>query len=86
MQVLYVLVPLSVMLVAIGVVFFIWAAKSGQFDDLEGPAHRILYDEDEDMIPKDARVDEDDKQKEADTSTPQQPDEAEGLSPEDRHK
>jgi len=25
---------------------FFWAVKSGQFDDLEGPAHRILHDED----------------------------------------
>lgn len=56
MQVLYVLVPLSVMLVAIGVVFFVWAAKTGQFDDLEGPAHRILFDEDEDRIPEEARI------------------------------
>ncbi|KZS23836.1 hypothetical protein BMY_1706 [Wohlfahrtiimonas chitiniclastica] len=31
--------------VAIG---FIWAVRSKQFDDLEGPAHRILFDEDDD--------------------------------------
>jgi len=84
MQVLYVLVPLSVMLVAIGVVFFIWAAKSGQFDDLEGPAHRILYDEDEDMIPKDARIDEDDSSKEAEGSLSPNAEDAEGHSPEER--
>jgi cbb3-type cytochrome oxidase maturation protein len=27
----------------------LWAIRSGQFDDLEGPAHRILMDEDEPM-------------------------------------
>ena len=45
-EILYLLVPLSVGLVfAIGVVF--WRAiDSGQFEDLEGPAHRILQDDD----------------------------------------
>lgn len=46
MESLYLLVPLSVVLVyAIGAAFW-WALRAGQFDDLEGPAHRILLDED----------------------------------------
>jgi cbb3-type cytochrome oxidase maturation protein len=46
MDILYLLIPLSVVLVfLIGAVFW-WAVASGQFDDLEGPAHRILSDED----------------------------------------
>jgi cbb3-type cytochrome oxidase maturation protein len=46
MEVLMLLVPLSVVLVfAIGAVFW-WSVRSGQFDDLEGPAHRILADDD----------------------------------------
>ena len=46
MEILYLLVPLSVTLVfAIAAVFW-YALKSGQFDDLEGPAHRILMDDD----------------------------------------
>jgi cbb3-type cytochrome oxidase maturation protein len=46
MEILYLLIPLSVTLVfAIAVVFW-YALKSGQFDDLEGPAHRILMDDD----------------------------------------
>lgn len=46
MDILYLLVPLSVVLVfVVGVVFW-WFLKSGQFDDLEGPAHRILMDDD----------------------------------------
>jgi len=45
METLYLLIPLSVLLVlAIGAVFW-WALASGQFDDLEGPAHRILMDD-----------------------------------------
>lgn len=46
MDILYLLIPLSVVLVfLIGAVFW-WSLKSGQFDDLEGPAHRILHDDD----------------------------------------
>lgn len=46
MESLYLLIPLSLVLVfVIGVIFW-WATHSGQFDDLEGPAHRILMDDD----------------------------------------
>jgi cbb3-type cytochrome oxidase maturation protein len=46
MEVLFLLIPMSVLLVlAIGALFW-WSVKSGQFDDLEGPAHRILADDD----------------------------------------
>lgn len=45
MEALYLLVPLSVMLVAFAVWIFFGAADSGQFDDLEGPALRILNDD-----------------------------------------
>lgn len=45
-EILYLLVPLSVVLVlAIGAVFW-WAIGAGQFDDLEGPALRVLMDDD----------------------------------------
>jgi cbb3-type cytochrome oxidase maturation protein len=48
METLYLLIPLSVVLVlAAGAVFW-WAIGSGQFEDLEGPAHRILTDDDPD--------------------------------------
>jgi cbb3-type cytochrome oxidase maturation protein len=46
MDILYLLVPLSVVLVfLIGAVFWM-ALRSGQFDDLEGPAFKILLDDD----------------------------------------
>lgn len=46
MDILYLLIPLSVVLVfAIGAVFW-WAVHSGQFDDLEGSAHCVLMDDD----------------------------------------
>lgn len=46
MEILYLLVPLSVTLVFVIAVVFWYALKSGQFDDLEGPAYRILMDDD----------------------------------------
>jgi cbb3-type cytochrome oxidase maturation protein len=43
---LIVLIPISVLIVAgiVGVLW--WAARHGQFDDMEGPAHAILMDDD----------------------------------------
>ena len=40
------LIPLSVVLVLVIGALFWWSVGSGQFDDLEGPAHRILADDD----------------------------------------
>ena len=46
MEILYLLIPLSVVLVfAIGAGFW-WSLRHGQFDDLEGPGYRILMDDD----------------------------------------
>jgi cbb3-type cytochrome oxidase maturation protein len=53
-EIVVVLVPIMLMLVTGGIVLFNWAVKNGQYDDLEGPAHRILYDDDKDLIPEDA--------------------------------
>lgn len=51
MDILILLIPLSVVLVlAIGAGFW-WSVKSGQFDDLEGPAYRILDDDDSGHAP-----------------------------------
>ena len=46
MSILYLIIPLSVLLVMVIIWIFLWAVRSGQFDDLEGPAHRILMDDD----------------------------------------
>lgn len=46
MEILYLLIPISVALIFLIGWFFLWAVKSGQFDDMEGPAHRILMDDD----------------------------------------
>lgn len=55
MNIVLILIPITLVLVSIGILVFNWAVKSGQYDDLEGPAHRILYDDDLEMIPDDAK-------------------------------
>lgn len=56
MSILYLLIPLSLLLLSLAVAVFFWAVKSGQFDDLEGPAHRILFDDDDnDLTPEQRR-------------------------------
>jgi cbb3-type cytochrome oxidase maturation protein len=55
MDTLFLLIPLALVLVVVIVWIFMWAVRTDQFDDLEGPAHRILMDEDE---PKIERKDE----------------------------
>ena len=55
MESMFIRVPISISLAVIIGWFFWWAGKNGQFDDLEGPAHRILMDDDstEKLIEKD---------------------------------
>ena len=47
MDILYLLIPFSVVLVLLIVAVFGWAVQSGQLDDLEGEGRRILLDEDQ---------------------------------------
>jgi cbb3-type cytochrome oxidase maturation protein len=47
MEILYLLIPLSLVLVVMIIGVFWIALRGGQFDDLEGPAWRILMDEEE---------------------------------------
>ena len=45
MSVFYLVLPLALILVAAAVFAFVWAAKKGQFDDLETPALRVVPDD-----------------------------------------
>jgi len=47
METIFVLLPLALLIAAIAVGLFIWAARTGQFDDLDTPAIRILFDDEE---------------------------------------
>jgi cbb3-type cytochrome oxidase maturation protein len=51
MDALYMLIPIALVVMIVVVVAFIYTVKSGQYDDLEGPAHRILMDDDDPLIP-----------------------------------
>ncbi|GAA0785964.1 cbb3-type cytochrome oxidase assembly protein CcoS [Marinobacterium sediminicola] len=62
MEIIYLLIPIAIILVSVALWAFFWSVRQGQFDDLESPAHRILFEDDEQLIPDDARPAKDDKQ------------------------
>ncbi|MCE9650102.1 MAG: cbb3-type cytochrome oxidase assembly protein CcoS [Parvibaculum sp.] len=47
MSILIYLMPVALLLSMLGLVAFLWSLQSGQYDDLEGAAERILLDDDE---------------------------------------
>lgn len=46
MNIIFILIPLGLVLLVAAVWAFFWAIRSGQFDDLDSPARRILLDDD----------------------------------------
>lgn len=48
MTIVYISIPISLILVALGVWAFFWAVRSGQYDDLDTPAYSVLLDEETD--------------------------------------
>ncbi|WP_422379940.1 cbb3-type cytochrome oxidase assembly protein CcoS [Marinicellulosiphila megalodicopiae] len=61
MDILYLLIPVTLGLLTVAVGLFYWTVKSGQYDDLDSQAHRILFDneEDEKMMPPEVRIKKD---------------------------
>lgn len=51
MRILYLLIPMALGVAGVALWAFLWAVRTGQFDDLEGPAHRILMDDDDPRLP-----------------------------------
>ncbi|MFT6430070.1 MAG: cbb3-type cytochrome oxidase maturation protein [Halopseudomonas sp.] len=47
MTALYILIPVAMVLVLAAIGIFIWAVDTGQYDDLDGPAHSILFDDED---------------------------------------
>jgi len=45
MSIMYVILPVALVVVFVAVIGFVWAARKGQFDDLETPAMRALHDD-----------------------------------------
>nr|WP_230390569.1 cbb3-type cytochrome oxidase assembly protein CcoS [Reinekea sp. G2M2-21] len=54
------LIPVTLLLLTVSGVLFWWTVKSGQYDDLDSPAQRILFDDDEHMIPTSKDKNDDD--------------------------
>ena len=46
MSILYLLIPLGLVVVALGLWAFLWAVREGQFEDLDTPAVQVLLDDD----------------------------------------
>ncbi len=61
MSIIYILIPIAILLTALGIYLFFWAVKSEQFDDLEKQGMSILFD--------DKTVDEEQKKNEIDVSS-----------------
>jgi len=51
MSIIYILIPIAILLTAIGIYIFFWAVKTEQFDDLEKQGLSILFDEQEELPP-----------------------------------
>ena len=47
MSIIYILIPIAIILTAVGIYLFFWAVKTEQFEDLEKQGLSILFDEDE---------------------------------------
>lgn len=58
MEVIYLLVPLSLAFLGIAIWIFFWAVRTAQFEDLEGPAHRLILDDREEQAVRQARAGE----------------------------
>lgn len=56
MEVMFILVPVSVVLVFLIGIGFWWSLRSGQYDDLEGPGYRVLMDDDKVRQPPDQQA------------------------------
>ena len=52
MDILLMLIPAALTISGVAIVVFYWSVKSGQFEDMDGEAHRILMDDDDDLIPQ----------------------------------
>jgi len=53
MRILLILIPLSLLVLGVAVWAFFWAVRSGQYEDLDSPAWRVLLDDDEKPPPVD---------------------------------
>lgn len=50
MEAILILIPIALLLGLLGLAAFLWSMKSGQFDDLDGAAERILFDDEDEPV------------------------------------
>lgn len=55
MEILFILIPIAIILLGFAIWAFFWSVNTGQYDDLESPAHSILFDDDDELIPDEAK-------------------------------
>ncbi|SIS62072.1 cbb3-type cytochrome oxidase assembly protein CcoS [Neptunomonas antarctica] len=55
MEIIFILIPIAIILLGFAVWAFFWSVNSGQYDDLDSPAHSILFDDDDHLIPDEAK-------------------------------
>lgn len=61
MDILYLLIPVSLVFLALAITGLIWSIKRGQYDDLDSPAHKILFEDDEHLMPRQSEKQQDNK-------------------------
>lgn len=59
MNVIYVLIPIAIIIVALAIIVFFWAVKANQFEDLERQGSSILFDDDVTSDPNKKPIDRD---------------------------
>jgi cbb3-type cytochrome oxidase maturation protein len=47
MEVIFIVLPLAIILAGVAVAAFLWAVRRGQYDDLDGPPCRVLFEDDD---------------------------------------
>jgi cbb3-type cytochrome oxidase maturation protein len=77
MSVLFIVLPLALIIVIGALIAFAWATRSGQFDDLDTPAIRMLHDD----VPSDRDGDQNRTQRDLDTGEPSATDEVPRSTP-----
>jgi len=58
MNIIFLLIPISLLLVSAIIYFLFWAIRSGQFEDLESSGHQILMDDDKKVISSENEAEE----------------------------
>lgn len=62
MSVIYIVVPLAFVLAGGFLAAFLWSVRKGQFDDMDSPSVRMLFDEDDVVAPERGEEDADERE------------------------